>query len=151
MRRLAGLVLLAGVVLASAACGGSSQSSASQARAVVERFYSDLESGRAAGACTLLTPAARREVVRPPRRLAPRKQLDCRQLLQSYSEAVKRDAASLAAMRGTRFGSVSVIGGHAMVVVSVPHVGLRAAPLVETSAGWRISQVGTSFRNPISG
>ena len=151
MRRAAGLALLAAVVLATAACGGSSQSTASQARSVVERFYSFIESGQGAAACDLLTPAAKKEVVRPLKGLKPREQLDCQQWLQSYSEAVKGDAASLKEMTATKFGSVSIVGDRAVVAVTVPHAGLRAAPLVETSGGWRISQIGTSFRNPISG
>lgn len=151
MRPTAGLAVLTVAVLASAACGGAPRSPATQARGVVERFYSDLESGRGAAACDLLAPAARQEVVRPPGRPVAGKQLDCQQVLQSYSEAVKRDAASLAETRATRFGSVSVIGDHAMVVVQVPHAGLRAAPLVMTSDGWRISQIGSSFRKPPSG
>lgn len=153
MRRTAGLALLTVAVLASAACGGGggSPSPAGQARGVVERFYSDIEAARGAAACALLAPAAREEVVRPPRQAAPRKQVSCQQVLQSYSEAVGRDAASLAATRATRFGSVSVIGEHAMVVVDVPHEGQRAAPLVMTPDGWRISQIGSSFRKPNSG
>ncbi len=146
---LAGVLLV--VVLASAACGGSSQSPAGQARGVVERFYSDLESGRGAEACTLLTPAAREQVVGPLRPSAKGHKLSCETVLGGYSQATARDAASLGELRATRFGSVSVIGGHAMVVVSVPHVGLRAAPLAQTHEGWRISQFSLSTPKPISG
>lgn len=151
MRRFAGLALLAGVVLASAACGGSSQSPAGQARGVLERFYSDLESGRGAQACTLLTPAARERVARPLRRSAKGHKLSCETLLGSYSKAAAGNATYLRELKATSFGSVSVIGGHAMVVVSVPHVGLRAAPLAQTHEGWRISQFTLSTRKPISG
>ncbi len=146
---LAGVLLV--VTLASAACGGSSQSPASQARAVLERFYSDLENGRGAQACTLLTPAARERVVRPLLLFPKLHKLTCETVLGSYSQATARDAASLGELKATRFGSVSVIGNHAMVVVSVPHVGLRAAPLAQTHGGWRISQFSLSTRKPISG
>ena len=151
MRRTAGLALLTVAVLASAACGGGSPSEATQARAVVERFYSDIEGGRGTAACALLTPAARKEAVRPLQLFSPRKQFTCGQLLQSYSDATKRDPASVKGLRAAKFGSVSVVGNRALVAVEVPRVGLRAAPLLKTPAGWRITQVGTSFRKPISG
>lgn len=151
MRRTAGLALLTVAVLASAACGGGSPSEATQARAVVERFYSDIEGGRGAAACALLTPVARKEAVRGLQLLAPRKRFTCEQVLQSYSDATKRDPASVKGLREAKFGSVSVLGNRALVAVEVPHVGLRAAPLLKTAAGWRIAQVGTSFSKPTSG
>lgn len=118
---------------------------------MLERFYSDLEGGRGAAACSLLTPAAREEVVRPFVLFPKLHKLDCERVLGSYSKATARDAASVRKLKATRFGSVSVIGDHAMVVVSVPHLGLRTAPLTDTRDGWRISQFSLGSRKPISG
>jgi len=154
MVRLARLLPLAGVVLAvalsSTACS-ESQSPAAQARNVVERFYSDLENGRGAAACSLLTPAAREEVVRPLQLFPKLHKLDCQRVLNSFSQSAARTAAYRRELRATTFGSVSVMGNRAMVVVGVPHVGLRAAPLTQTPGGWRISQFSLSTRKPISG
>lgn len=152
--RLGWLVSLAAalpaVALGSTACS-QSQSPAAQARAVVKRFYSDIENGRGAQACSLLTPAAREEVVRPFLLFPKEHKLDCERLLGSYSQAAAHDAASVRELKSTTFSAVSVIGDHAMVAVNVPHVGLRAAPLTNTRDGWRISQFSISTRKPIGG
>ena len=151
--RLGRLAPLAGVLLAvalaSTACS-ESQSPAVKARAVVERFYSDLENGNGAAACSLLTPAARQQVARTFS-LANTHEVDCERVLGAYARASARDSAYARELKATTFGSVSVIGNHAMVVVGVPHVGLRAAPLTQTPGGWRISQFSLSTRKPISG
>jgi hypothetical protein len=152
------LLSLAGVLVAvavvSTACS-QSQSPAAEARAVLERFYSDLENGSGAAACSLLTPAAREEAVSTvarPLHLTPSEyELDCERVLDSDSRATARNAAFERELRATKFGSVSVNAGQAMVVVNVPHVGLRAAPLTQTPDGWRISQFSLSTRKPISG
>ena len=137
--------------MAGVACGGGSPSPASRARATVERFYSDLENGRGAGACSLLTASAQREVVRPLQLFSKVHKLDCQRLLSSFSRATAHNAAYRRELEATTFGSVSVIGDRAMVVVGVPHVGLRAAPLTQTRDGWRISQFSLSTHKPIEG
>ncbi len=152
--RLGGVVPSAGALLAVMLVGtacSESQSSASQARAVVQRLYSDIENGRGAEACSLLTPAAREEVARTFRLFPTSHKLDCERVLASYSQATAHDAASVRELKSTTFSSVSVIGDHAMVAVNVPHVGLRAAPLTNTRDGWRISQFSISTRQPIGG
>jgi len=150
-RAPAAVVAALAAALAVAACSGGTPSPASQARATVERFYSDLERGRGAAACSLLTTAAQEAVARPLLAFAKEHKLGCERVLGSYSRAMAHNPADLREMKATTFGSVSVIGGRAMVVVGVPHVGLRAAPLTHTRDGWRISQFSVSTRKPISG
>jgi len=154
MVRLGRPVRLAPVVVAVAlvaACGGSSGSGSSpahQARATVERFYSDLGGGKGAQACSLLTPAAREEIVRPLRLFPKGHSLTCETLLRTFSHGTRSETGFL---RGVKVGAATVKGDRATVVVTVPDQGLGYAPLVKTGAGWQISHLITSVRKPIEG
>jgi hypothetical protein len=157
------LAAFVAVVILLSGCGGSKPSSAqvrsarssgAQVRAVVEQYYADLENGKGAAGCGLLTAGARAEIVRPLRLFPGTKLpngLDCARLMTAYAHAVSSDATALRELRGTKIDEVAMVGDQATVVVTEPHEGLREVPLVKTGDGWLISKLILRVRKPIGG
>jgi hypothetical protein len=140
-RNSASLALVAAAVIVVAGCG-SSESPSDKARSVVRRLYVDLTSGEGAAACSLLTSATRREVVRPLKRFGDaHRRIDCRTFLGAISEAASKDPAVLGELRTTRIGAASVSGDHATVLVRGPSNRVGGIPLIKTTAGWEISKL----------
>ena len=145
--RLAPIVATVAVV---GACGGSSpQSPGDQARAVVEHFYADIADGKGAQACSLLTPAAREEIVRPFVLFAKLHRLDCERLLGADGKVALSGAS--VRLPATKVSLATVSGDRATVVVTVGDQGLVYVPLTKTSAGWRISHIAITSRKAIEG
>lgn len=140
---------LVAILVVLAGCGAS-QSPSQQARAVVVRFYDDLESGNGDAACELLTRQVQEELVHPLG-LFGGGRLDCRTLMSFYVRGLDEAPELLASLRDTRIGDATVTGDRAAVALGEPDGGEREAPLMKTARGWRISKLIERIRKPIGG